>query len=114
MRTLKSLIAIFFIALPMLSSAADNDPQFEFAGTVDSIDMDNEMIIIGDMPFRFSPAITVLDTGRHPVDRKKLATGTKVGIKTYSRGEQGDATHYVYEIQMLRSNVDLEKLMDDN
>ncbi|HHJ16844.1 MAG TPA: hypothetical protein ENJ80_09125 [Gammaproteobacteria bacterium] len=111
MRTLKTLIAVCLIALPMLSSAADTarEPRFEFAGTVDRIDTDNNVIIIGDMLFRISPSMTVIDTRQRPVDRKKLKLGMKVGINTY----QSEAGRYVHEMQILPSNANLEELMDD-
>ena len=114
MRTLNILIAILFMSLPAVSIAADNEPPFEFAGTIDRIDSGSEVIVVGDMLFRFSPGMTVLDTGHHVVDRKKLRTGMKVGINTYRRGEQSDAIRYVHEVQILHSSVNIEKLMDDN
>ncbi|VAW75053.1 hypothetical protein MNBD_GAMMA15-1900 [hydrothermal vent metagenome] len=113
MRTLKTLIAILFIALPTLSYAADNEPRFEFAGTVDRIDVENDAIIIGDMLFRISPGLTIRDTRQNVVNLGKLQNGMKVGINTYSRGEPSNAPLYVNEVQIFRSNVNLRDIADN-
>ncbi len=114
MRTMKTLIAILFITLPMLSYAEGTAPRFEYAGTIDRMDAGSDVVIIGDMPFRFSPGIVVRDRRQNAVSTEKLHSGMKVGVKTYIREGQSDPIHYVHEIQILPDNTNLDAIMDDD
>ncbi len=80
------VVLALLVAFPAFSQDSSGK-DFQRTGTVDAIYATEGRIVIGDIPYPFSPNVIVHSTNSYRLPFSRVRTGVKVGFKMSSAGE---------------------------
>lgn len=77
-----ALVAIVCVSLTLSGAAYAEGPDFQRTGRVDDVRIEENLIVIDDIPYRLSESFVVHSMQASNVSKRRIRSGIKVGYKS--------------------------------